>query len=507
MDLDVFSSDEGFELLKQIVGERRVERERAAAENIVQMTGGLAIALSVAAARLRSSPAWSLAEYATCLQDTRRQLPELRVGRRTVAAVFSLSYEPLPEAHRHVFRLFSLHPGDDVTPDSVAALAGLTRDEAFDTLEDLLDICLLQQNTPGRYRMHDLVRSYAHQCADSEETPESRRDAVERVLTWYLYMSRNTIRVLAPARRGRMAPIDDFPTPPGILEVTDYDHALAWCDAERINLTASVSIANVEEFHFIAARLARMLYPFHELRKYQDDMITTSLIGVDSARRINDLESQAVLLNILGNGHVAVRQFDEAIGFIQQALLISQETENARREAALLNDLGIVLYNLRRYDEAIAFYERALPLRRSSGDQFGEGNTLNNLGEVYRSLHRYSDALGSYQLALPLRRNVADRLGEGTTLNNMGKVLLSLGDLDQAQSYLLQALAIRQNIGDQWGTARTSIHIGRIFAQKGRVAEARELWSRSLEIFDKLDDPRGMVVRSHLAELAERNAN
>ena len=52
--------------------------------------------------------------------------------------------------------------------------------------EDLVDANLVAQPTPGRYRLHDLLREHAAAVAERTEPESERRAAVGRVLDYYL---------------------------------------------------------------------------------------------------------------------------------------------------------------------------------------------------------------------------------------------------------------------------------------------------------------------------------
>jgi hypothetical protein len=66
---------------------------------------------------LHSHPQWTVADLAA-------RLGRLSTVDGAVNTVFDLSYQALPDDQQRVFRLLGLHPGDDFTPDSAAALTG-----------------------------------------------------------------------------------------------------------------------------------------------------------------------------------------------------------------------------------------------------------------------------------------------------------------------------------------------------------------------------------------------
>ncbi len=93
MYLGVLFHDQATALLKQMVGAERVEAEPEAVDALIQMCGGLPLALRIIGARLAARPGWTLRSFTDRLADTQNRLDELRVGDLTVRASFHASYE------------------------------------------------------------------------------------------------------------------------------------------------------------------------------------------------------------------------------------------------------------------------------------------------------------------------------------------------------------------------------------------------------------------------------
>ncbi|SOD68980.1 DNA-binding transcriptional activator of the SARP family [Streptomyces sp. 1222.2] len=101
--------------------------------------------------------------------------PDLRTA-------FARSYRRLAPQSARLFRLLSLHPGRDLTPESAAALAGLPVRRTRLLLDGLADAHLVAERAPGRYAQHDLLRAFAAELAATYDAPEDRRAARRRLL-------------------------------------------------------------------------------------------------------------------------------------------------------------------------------------------------------------------------------------------------------------------------------------------------------------------------------------
>ncbi|MDQ0379549.1 AfsR/SARP family transcriptional regulator [Amycolatopsis thermophila] len=187
VDVGMLPEAEATELLARIVGAARAAAEPDAAAAIVRACGRLPLAIRVAGARLSHRREWTLRTLADRLADERRRLDELRVGDLAVRAGLALSYEQLPVSCARAFRALGTL-GPLPFPGWVAG-ALLGRSGADDVLEVLAGAHLVDVvDGQPRYRLHDLVRCYARELADSDPYDE-RRARVRRVLEGYLALA------------------------------------------------------------------------------------------------------------------------------------------------------------------------------------------------------------------------------------------------------------------------------------------------------------------------------
>ncbi|MFI1827204.1 ATP-binding protein [Streptomyces sp. NPDC020412] len=498
LDLDVFSEAEALALLKQIVGDDRVGAEPRDAADICHLVGYLGLGLSVAAHKLRSRPTWTLASYAARLRSEHGRLRELSVGDRAVAAAFAVSYNLLPKQHQRLFRLLASHPGAACTPHSTAALLNASPQEAEDLLEGLLDQYMVQQREHGRYHMHDLLRAFAQMCADAEDASATTCAAVERLACWYLVTAHAARRFLFPTDPERTFEAVTEPRHP--LPMTDSAQALSWCEAERKTLTALVRATAEAGLDNLTWQIPWVLFSFFRLRGHYGDWVSTHLLALKAAERLDHPAARANTLNNLGLAYWRLRRLEDAIACYEQALPLHRAVGNQVNEANSLTNLGLVYSELQRYDQAIAYYRRALHLRWETGDRQGEGTTLNNLGLVYVETGRYDESLACFQQALLLHQQTGVRLSQGITLDNIGIVYRDTGLLEEALTNLLQALDIRRDMGDREGVASTLKSLGDTYLRTGDKARARNCWTESAALYDDLSSPEAAEVRKRLSD-------
>lgn len=186
--LDVLPLDDAITLLAGFLGPARVAAEAAAARQLALLCACLPVALCAAGERAAARPHATLASIVTDLVTADHRLDLLDVGGdgpAAVRAVLSWSYDRLPADAARLFRLLGLHPGPALDRYGVAALAGTDPAPAGRLIDILLAANLLQPHREDSYRLHEVLRLYAAECAHRHDPPEHRRAALARLFTYY----------------------------------------------------------------------------------------------------------------------------------------------------------------------------------------------------------------------------------------------------------------------------------------------------------------------------------
>ncbi|OLT26330.1 hypothetical protein BJF79_43620, partial [Actinomadura sp. CNU-125] len=183
--LEQLSAEGGLRLLARIAGECRVQMERDAAVRIVEMCGGLPLALRAAGARLLAGPARPLERFAQELADPADRFNALRIGDLDPRAAYDAGYARLEDLERSVFQLLALLPPGPFTASWAADLLGRDQASAEAVLARLVESHFLQivRDDPAgglRYALPELGRIYARErleqvIAGPERLPQAGR--------------------------------------------------------------------------------------------------------------------------------------------------------------------------------------------------------------------------------------------------------------------------------------------------------------------------------------------
>jgi tetratricopeptide (TPR) repeat protein len=498
--LGVLPPNQALELLARIAGAERIAADPEAAVQLVRRCGYLPLAIRIAGARLVARPGWAVGVLARRLARVTSRLEELQVGELAVRASFDVSLEDLEQspdpddrAAAGSFGLLSLPDGPDLGLAAAARLLDQPEATTQRLLERLVDAQLLETPRPERYRFHDLVRLYAREQAESRHPESEQLDGLTRILSFYTATAWHTLAQLRPSDR-RLATADPRWTEAGV-QFSDASGALAWLEAERVNLLAGIRQAAAGAPAIpaeLTCQLARALFGFSFVRGYWDDGIQANQTALGIACRSQDLAAQAHAHNDLGIFYWRLGRYKEAIASQQDSLTLFRELGDRRGEAASLGNLAHVYMSQGRYQDATVCLQDTLTLFRELGERCcAEAYSLNGLGVVYERLGRYAEAIASHQEALIIVREFGERWAEAYGLNSLGVVYERLGRYAEAIAFQQDSLIISRELGDRRGQAHGLNSLGVVYERLGRYAEAIAFQQDSVTLFRELGDRWG----------------
>lgn len=501
LTLRQLTPSDAHDFLRLRLGAKRLTAQPLAVDEIVTLCARLPLALSIVAARAAINPGFSLSAIADELRDGQGSLDAFVGDDLTtdLRVIFSWSYQVLSAAASRLFRLLGLHVGPDISTPTAAALAGLPLRETRSLLAELAHAHLLIERLPGRYAMHDLLRVYARERVGTDEPPDERDRAVERLLGWYLHTVDAAYPFLATYRRR----IHLEPVPPRCrpLTFTTHEQALQWCETERANLVAAVHQAAASGRSGIAWRLAALLWAFLYLRGHLHDWLDTSRTALEAARADHDRRGEAQSLGDVAGALTQLRRFDESIEHYREEMINSRELGDMYGRIHAVANLGNVYLNCGRLDKAIEYSRRGLVMFRLGEYPWGEAIALANLGDAYQQLGRFDEANECLEQSLTILRTIGNRWVEGVVLDILGTIDYRLKRYDEAVKHYGQALDAHRDVANEWGEGYTLSNLGDVQLATGQSEAARSSWLQALAIWKNFEDPGAENMRDRLRSL------
>ncbi|MFG2143451.1 NB-ARC domain-containing protein [Streptomyces sp. NPDC048696] len=511
LPLEPLDRDGGLHLLAGACGAEAVDAERPAAERLVELCGGLPVALSVLTARLVTTQGLTMTRLARELAEEPDPLAGMALGsalsvgeERSVAAVFDLTYRELPPEAARMYRLLSLLPGRTFDAGTAAVAADTTTAAARAWLTALEELRLLDvEPKDGRYRFHALVRLHARRCAALEEAEGAQLAVVQRVLTHYLALTAFADRAIRQDRL-RVAELGtllrDAPDP---FAGDDGPAPLDWLEAEHHNI---LDMLRAAARHGLADRLWPLAEAYTVLFLHHRHLAPwkESLeLGAEAAAACMEPAAEARLRSLLSRPLMDLGEYDAARAQLEAAVACAEVSGHAKVRASVQEFLGRYWEHFD-LDRALAAYRRSIELNTGAQEWRGAAIASYFLGCA-------QDARGEHALALDTLSGAHRALLDCDDARMAARATIALafthdhlGDTDRAIEALTEAAAaLRQQQADHY-EAQALVALAGIEERTGLDPTAvRAHLTRALEIYESRGNPEAPALRERLAGLDE----
>ncbi|MCG5471668.1 tetratricopeptide repeat protein [Micromonospora sp. LAH09] len=497
--LDLPSTAEARQLLARRLGVQRTAAQPAAVDELISRTARLPLALSVVAARAAARPMFPLQSIADDLAASRGGLAALATddAATDLRTVLSWSYRLLSPDAARLFRQISLLPGPDVSAAAATSLAGAAPHLVRPALDELTRANLLAEQSPDRFRCHDLLRAYGQELSDAHDSAADRSAARTRVLDHYLRIARDAARLVDAGR----LPVDPLPlpaeeSPPAF---TDHQSALAWFATEQRVLLATVDDAVAHRFDAHAGQLAQALTPLLSRLSQWHDLAAAQASAVTVARRGDDPGAEALAHRDLALAQIQLSRHGAARDHLRQAMARYDQIGDRPGQASTHLHLAW-LHDIEDDPRgSLPHAAAALALSSGTGDRRGEAAALNALGWCHARLDEHARAIAYCEQALALHQEVEDLLGTAHTWDSLGFAYQGLGVHETAAACYRRALLLYADLRDQCGRAETLIRLGDTHQAEGDLETSTDLWRQALVLLDEIGHPQAVELSERLA--------
>ncbi|WP_406268394.1 tetratricopeptide repeat protein [Actinacidiphila glaucinigra] len=442
------------------------------ADAVRRLCGGLPLALRIAGSSLPDRGAERLAA------DLAAYGPVGPVDR-----ALALRYHDQPEPARRLLRRLALAGRTSLGAAAAAALLGAEEQEAARRLGELASAGLIEHVRGSRYRLHDLVRRFAHARLLDEEEPAERAAAQERLIRSYAELADAVIRLVdgrTSTRADRFGP-QGFPS---------LDQALRWLDEESSFITAALRHSDGVDQR-VVQHLLGALCDYCLLR---GDLYRLGEIGELAQAHQREADQSVLVRSVQWRTGIAARQLgelDKARSTLSSVVDLYFEAQHPAGAARALCSLGITLHQQGSLREAEAKLREALELQAGDELRADRAWTQHALAAVLRDAGRLAEAHALLTESLTLHREGESVHGEAWAHLQLGQLLLRLGDAERGESELRTAGECYAATRDPRGEAWTATQLGRARLLRGDAGAAQHLLREALARHRANEDARG----------------
>ena len=446
------SPEDGRSLLADILGEDRVEAEAETAATLYDMLQGLPLSLSLAAQRLAALPRRKLSWLVERLQVG------LAEHGQAVKASFELSWEGLDESHQRIFAYLAVFAGRDFHVNALAAVAELERFPAYDRLDMLVTLSLLNEEEDGRYRQHALLALFAQEKLDGDDVP------YRRMIAYYLDFSRDNQEDYAALR------------------------------PEWENLSASIAQAHRLVMWQTVIGFTELLHEAWFVRGRFTEARTAFHLALQAAEALADWRAQAQCQLYWGHACIEQGEYDEARALLQNSLQQFNQNDDLAGEAEAKYHLSRLVLISGKREETVHLLQDSRRIWESLKDSAGIGKSLYQLARIALVRVDLQQAAVLARQALDIQLALNNKRDCIPTYRLLSLIATDLKEINDAEKYSNEALALCQAIGEQSELSVVYLGLVCIAKEKGNFAAAEEYGQQSIAILKRIGDRQALAV-------------
>jgi tetratricopeptide (TPR) repeat protein len=497
------------------------------------------------------------------LDDVRKSIdnvaadrPDLKPRQQRLVACFDLSYDPLSEPAKFLFRRMSVFATgaagfmfepvcgieDWQKPATELVDHWLVRfgDDRYSMLPPLRRYASDKLTTAGEKDQHqeqfaryfDALASTIHEKMDSAEGGQwvavaaAERANLLAAQRWFLerdkwdeaigmadFLDQPFDRVGSWAARGDLyAPLRKYagekgnkPTLAAILHQLGM-LAQRQGDYAKARILYDESIAIERELRDKSG-VAKSLHQLGHLAQDQGDYIEARKLYDQSLtinRELGDKSGIAHTLHQLATLAQAQGHLTEARKLYDQSLAIEQELGDKPGIASTLHQYAMLAQDQGNYPEARKLYDQSLAIATESGDKSGIARILHQLGIIALRRGDFAKARELCDQALKTFIDLGAKFEQAAVLHQLGRIAQDTGDLAEARKHYDQSLAIRRELGNKSGIAETTAQLGRLAEAEKDDRTALKNYLAALAIFEELKLPYRDLAKSIIAAMQQR---
>ncbi|GCE08109.1 tetratricopeptide repeat protein [Dictyobacter aurantiacus] len=445
-----------------------VQAEPQEAQALVNMVGGLPLALTLLGNFLRAqSHSGQPRRIRAALErlrsaDERLRLaepqaligahPSLEIGAPlSLQTVIGISVQQISDDARTTLGALAVFPPKPNTFSEEAAveISALP----VETLDELSDAGLLESSGPERYTLHQTIADYA-----SSHLSEST--VYQRLVTYFVAYADQHAR--------------------------DY----VKLDLESNNILLALELAHTHSMQSALIQGTHAFAPFLITRGLYTLAVTLLQRSLSAAQALEDYPAQVSALLSLGKIDDQRSNYSNARTMWQNALSLARQHADVRSSAQVLRELGNLAHRQGQPELARQFLSEALEAQIQLGDESGSAETQGTLADVIAAQGEPELARKLYTEALATLRRLGDQRGAALILGRLGVLAREQSQPEQARLFYDEALAIFRKVGDQHNISVVLINLGNLTRQQGQPEQARLFYEEALEITQRIENRR-----------------
>ncbi|MGK7883262.1 MAG: tetratricopeptide repeat protein [Crocosphaera sp.] len=545
LKLQVLEPPEALELLKQIVGEQRINNELETANHLCEWLGYLPLGLELVGRYICNDDFLSIGKTLELLNGEKLAAEALlnpnedegdMTAQLGVAAAFKLSWDKLSAEGQKLGCYLSLFGSDLfewswVESSNVYDAEILKKARRDDLLKyDLLQVNKEEDRDKPLLSYHPLVYQYfASKFQELEDKEELKHKFCKSLIRVAQSIGDNPtlkeikkfeiavphLEIIATAMRDNIDEEDIGWPFQGLGRFyagqTNYEAAEIWY---KHCLTVCQELFG-KEHEYVAESMNNLALLYHLQGKYEAAepllveglAMDKKLLGCEHLDVAVSMNNLAELYKLQGKLEEAKKIFVDALA-MKKKLLGDEQPDVAQS----MNNLALLYHLQGKYEAAEPLLVEGLTMRKKLlGDEHPHvANTMNSLAVLYDSQGKYEAAKSLYIDALAMSKKL---LGDehphvANTMNNLAFLYYSEGKYELTEPLYIDALSMSKKLlGDEHPDVAMSMNnLAKLYYSQGKYEAAEPLYVDAIKIFETVlgnDHPWTVNARNNYQKMLD----
>lgn len=217
------------------------------------------------------------------------------------------------------------------------------------------------------------------------------------------------------------------------------------------------------EFDYLDSSQQILIYQLSSaVGAYQTRKYDVALAELNEILKQNENDREKLnpcILNLIGAIYSDTGNYQKAIGFYQQLLILAAKQEQIYWQASAESNIGLAYFELQQYSKAILFFEKNIKFFTQNEDDYGLATTLNYYGAALRGLRLYKQANDAHTKALKLAEKNNYRTLAADVLEELGRNALAQNQIAVAIQIFQQSLILFRQLGDSYGETESLLDL------------------------------------------------
>ena len=240
-----------------------------------------------------------------------------------------------------------------------------------------------------------------------------------------------------------------------------------------------------------SGRLAGQIYRRIEQLETSIDVLKEVL---PIAKRNSYEDEEKKILNALALTHTLRAEYDEALKYNFQSLVIREKGGKKDEVSVALNNIGLVYFKLKNYERAVEYYERCLKIKNEINYTYDMDRLLINLGLCYNQLKNYKEARKFITNAFSFCDStcseairIEGNFGLGVSYFIEAEVTNDTAVYSKSKESFIKSYDVANQIHDKRWRLENLVYLARIYTELNEVDHAKKTLEEAEGIADDTD--------------------